>query len=116
MRTFNRVLRIFTVITLFFFCWSYMPLYAAVAWAAEPPRKTGARNQKSGGKDQWPGFGSQGPGTTEKKLKDAKLPHRMVKGKERAPRLKQEKFERDFPQHRAKSKQKIAAEIPVEKA
>jgi hypothetical protein len=29
-----------------------------------------------------------------------KLPHRMVKGKERAPRLKKEEFERDFPRQR----------------
>jgi transglutaminase-like putative cysteine protease len=29
-----------------------------------------------------------------------KLPHRMVKGKERAPRLKKEEFERDFPPQR----------------
>ena len=33
-----RTLRIISAITLFFFCWTYMPLYAAVAWAAEPPR------------------------------------------------------------------------------
>ena len=29
-----------------------------------------------------------------------KLPHRMVKGKERAPRLKKEEFERDFPRQK----------------
>lgn len=39
MRTFFRTLRIFSAITLFFFCWTYMPLYAAVAWAAEPRKR-----------------------------------------------------------------------------
>ena len=38
MRTFSRILKMVSALTLFFFCWTYMPLYAAVAWAAEPPR------------------------------------------------------------------------------
>ncbi len=39
MRAFYRALRIFSGITLFFFCWTYLPLYAAVAYAATPQGK-----------------------------------------------------------------------------
>ena len=39
----------------------------------------------------------------------SKLPNRMVKAKPKAPRLTPEDFRRDFPQHKIKSKQKIAA-------
>lgn len=39
MRAFHRALRIFSAITLFFFCWTYLPLYAAVAYAATPQSK-----------------------------------------------------------------------------
>nr|MDA8422247.1 hypothetical protein [Nitrospiraceae bacterium] len=39
MRAFYRAIRIFAVITLFFFCWTYLPLYAAVAYAATPQNK-----------------------------------------------------------------------------
>ena len=230
-KSFFRVLRIFSVITLFFFCWSFLPLYAAVAYAAEKqgagsrPDKIGAKGSGSADPSQSPlgKGGSRGVGTTsgdrfekaleairenvskagdkadkgeddakereiiknkraeiesadsefrkefaatEKKLKDAKLsqeilirhynfvrhyednfkelktnlddvekattkadrkakitkakahlektktpskhvpldpnklPHRMVKGKERAPRLKKEEFEREFPPQR----------------
>ncbi len=48
MRTFFKTLRISSAITLFFFCWTYMPLYAAVAWAAEPRMRNadfGMRNE-----------------------------------------------------------------------
>jgi hypothetical protein len=46
MRTFFRTLRIISAITLFFFCWTYLPLYAAVAYAATP------QGQGAGGKGQ----------------------------------------------------------------
>jgi transglutaminase-like putative cysteine protease len=36
MRTFQRALRIWAGITLFFFCWSFLPLWQAVAYAAAP--------------------------------------------------------------------------------
>ena len=39
MRAFYRAIRIFAIITLFFFCWTYMQLYAAVAYAATPQSK-----------------------------------------------------------------------------
>ena len=39
MRAFYRAIRIFAVVTLFFFCWTYLPLYAAVAYAATPQSK-----------------------------------------------------------------------------
>ena len=39
MRAFYRAIRIFAAVTLFFFCWTYLPLYAAVAYAATPQSK-----------------------------------------------------------------------------
>jgi transglutaminase-like putative cysteine protease len=51
MRTRYRVLRSISAITLFFFCWSFMPLWQAVAWAAEN-QKPGVNSQKSVGKQQ----------------------------------------------------------------
>jgi hypothetical protein len=35
MRAFFRILRILSVVTLFFFCWTFLPLWQAVAWATE---------------------------------------------------------------------------------
>lgn len=230
MRTFNRVLRSFAAITLFFFCWTFLPLWQVAAFAAEKPqsRKTdpfqsplGKGGSRGVGATSGERFekaleairenvdrlekkhalsGVEGAdkgeddakereiiktkraeiesadrefrkefSATEKKLKDAnlpqdilarhykfvkhyednlkelktnldavgkytadskqgkdairkakqhlektrtpskhvpldpnKLPHRMVKGKERAPRLKKEEFERDFPPQRHK--------------
>ena len=60
MRTFNRVLRIFSVITLFFFCWSFLPLYAAVAYAAEK-QGAGSRPDKIGAKGSGSADPSQSP-------------------------------------------------------
>ena len=48
MRTFNRSLKFFSAVTLFFFCWSFLPLWQAVAWAVET-QKSGVSSQKSGG-------------------------------------------------------------------
>ncbi len=53
MRAFLRVSRSLSAITLFFFCWTYLPMYAAVAWAAEPrvqnmERATPGRGVKDG--------------------------------------------------------------------
>ena len=49
MRAFYRTLRILSAITLFFFCWTFLPLYAAVAYAAAPEgQKSVASSQKSG--------------------------------------------------------------------
>ena len=53
MRAFQRTLRVFSVITLFFFCWTFLPLWQAVAYAATP------QGQGAGGK----GPGKQGPGS-----------------------------------------------------
>jgi len=49
MRKFLKILRIVSAVTLFFFCWSYMPLYAVIAWAAEPPA-TGGRGDTGTGR------------------------------------------------------------------
>ena len=48
MRAFYRALRILSVVTLFFFSWSYMPLFQIAAWAAEPPA-TGGRGDTGTG-------------------------------------------------------------------
>ncbi len=64
MRAFYRGLRIFAVITLFFFCWTFLPLWQVVAYAAQtqgqgssskgqekisiPWRLGGKRGEKSG--------------------------------------------------------------------
>ena len=45
-KTFFRTLRILSAIVLFFFCWTYMPLYSLVAYAAT------SQGQGSGGKGQ----------------------------------------------------------------
>ncbi len=47
MRAFYRAIRIFAVVTLFFFCWTYMPLYAAVAYAATPQGQGTAKMRNS---------------------------------------------------------------------
>jgi hypothetical protein len=44
MSDFYRAIRVFAVVTLFFFCWTYLPLYAAVAYAATP-QTTGPMKQ-----------------------------------------------------------------------
>ncbi len=226
LKTFFRMLRIIAAVTLFFFAWSFLPIYAAVAYAAEgkaqsadpsqsPLAKGGSRGvgqmsgerfekaldairenvsragEKVGKADDKAGRGDAATGeidaikkqraaieaadvefkkefaATEKKLKDAKLPqeildrhakfvthyednlkelktnlddveklkadnrqlraalskakahlektkapskhvpldpnnlpNRMVKAKARAPRLKKEEFEKDFPAHK----------------
>jgi hypothetical protein len=48
MRTFYRTLRILSVTTLFFFCWTFLPLWQAVAYASEK-QKSEVRSQKSEG-------------------------------------------------------------------
>ncbi len=54
MRTFHRVLRNISAITLFFFCWSFLPLWQAVAYAAErEARKSGiSQDQVASSKGQ----------------------------------------------------------------
>jgi murein DD-endopeptidase MepM/ murein hydrolase activator NlpD len=70
MRAFYRTLRILSSITLFFFCWTFLPLYAAVAYAAAPEgQKSGARSQKS--ENQGPGSGVQGPVTSGERFEKA---------------------------------------------
>ncbi len=50
MRAFYRTLRIFAAVTLFFFCWTYMPIYAAVAYAATSQKTaTGRQTTDSSG-------------------------------------------------------------------
>lgn len=45
-----RVLRILSAVVLFFFLWTFGPIYAAVAWAAEK-QKSSVNSQKSLAKD-----------------------------------------------------------------
>lgn len=47
MRAFYRTLRIISSITLFFFCWTFLPLYAAVAYAAAPEGQGTAKVRSS---------------------------------------------------------------------
>jgi len=47
--------------------------------------------------------------STHKKIDPNKLPQRTVKAKPKAPRLTPAEYQRDFPQHKTNSKQKIAA-------
>jgi transglutaminase-like putative cysteine protease len=47
MRTFFRALRIVAAITLFFFSWTFLPLWQAVAFAAEQPRTRSADPSQS---------------------------------------------------------------------
>ncbi len=51
MRTFFRALRIVSAITLFFFSWTFLPLWQVVAFAATP-QKSGVSSQGSGGKQK----------------------------------------------------------------
>jgi hypothetical protein len=45
MRAFYRTLRILSAITLFFFCWTFLPLYAAVAYTITPQgQRAGSRS------------------------------------------------------------------------
>lgn len=230
MRAFYRTLRIFSSITLFFFCWTFLPLYQVVAFAATSSPQSAVSSQKSktddnrlktidtssgerfekaleairenvGKADDKTGRGEAATeeieaikkqraeiesadsefkkefAATEKKLKDANLPqeildrhakfvkhyednlaelktnlagieqgagskgfkealakakthlektkapskhtpldpnnlpNRMVKAKERAPRLKKEDFEKDFPVQK-KQKTNFTAEVP----
>ncbi len=234
MRTFNWTIKILSAITLFFFCWTFLPIYAAVAFAAERTQRAESKAQSADPSQSPLGKGgSRGVGqtsgerfekaleairekigqaevkveksqdatnevaevkkqrieiekldvdlkaefaATEKKLKDAKLPkeildrhakfvkhyednlkelktnltgieqsakgiafknaiqktkahlektkapskhipldpnklpNRMVKGKERAPRLKKKEFEKDFPAQK-KQKTNFTAEV-----
>ncbi len=46
-KTFFRVLRIIAAVTLFFFCWSFLPLWQAVAFAATPQGQGPAKVRSS---------------------------------------------------------------------
>ena len=48
MRAFYRTLRTLSAVTLFFFSWSYMPLFQLAAWAAEPPATRGRGDTVTG--------------------------------------------------------------------
>jgi transglutaminase-like putative cysteine protease len=51
--------------------------------------------------------------STHKKLDPNKLPHRLVKARERAPRLKKEQFEKDFPPQRSPRSPRTAWNPPA---
>ena len=62
MRKFYRFLRVLSAITLFFFCWTFLPIWQIAVWAAEPQGlRAGSRPDKIGAKG--PGFAdpSQSP-------------------------------------------------------
>ena len=230
MRAFYRTLRILSAVTLFFFSWTFLPLWQVAAYAAEKPSTRGRGDTETRGKNQGPATSGERfekaledirenvgkaekrhergeddiaereqirtkradiesadsefrkeLAATEKKLKDAKLPqeildqhykfvkhyednlkelktnldaiekpsaesrerraafakakthlektktpskhvpldpnklpHRMGKGKERAPRLKKEEFEKDFPKQRSKGAPRTAGIMDAE--
>lgn len=62
MRTFNRIIRLISGTTLFFFVWSFLPAWQIAAWAAEKP-KSGVSSQKSGGRQN---VDSRTPTTAER--------------------------------------------------
>ncbi len=66
MRAFYRALKIFSGITLFFFCWTYLPLYAAVAYAATPQGAQRSVNARNSDPSQFPlgKGGNRGVGET----------------------------------------------------
>src|SRR5574341_968655 len=68
MRTFSRVLRILSAITLFFFCWTFLPLWQAAAFAATPQ---GQGSSSKGPVNQGPAAGSQGPGNAGERFEKA---------------------------------------------
>ena len=45
MRTFNQVMKIIAVVTLLFFSWTYLPVYAVVAYAAESKQSAERKGQ-----------------------------------------------------------------------
>lgn len=69
MQAFYRALRTFSAVTLFFFSWTFLPLWQVAAWAAESPQKPGARSQKSGG--NVPSSSSPRPATTGERFEKA---------------------------------------------
>jgi len=67
-KTFFRMLRIIAAVTLFFFSWSFLPIYAAVAYAATPQGQGAAKVRSSELGDR---NGTQQPGERfEKALED----------------------------------------------
>jgi transglutaminase-like putative cysteine protease len=69
MRTFNRFIKITSAVTLFFFCWSFLPIYSAVAFAAAPQGKgAGSRSLQAA---QGTGSRGQGPVTSGEKFEKA---------------------------------------------
>lgn len=75
MRSFYRSLRIISAVTLFFFVWSFLPLYSLVAYAAAP-EGPGARGQGPGARvqdagKQGPGAGVQGSGGSAERFEKA---------------------------------------------
>ncbi len=63
MRTFYRALRSISAVTLFFFAWSFLPLYSFVAYAAEP--------EGQGTRGQGPGPRVQGSGGSAERFEKA---------------------------------------------
>ena len=63
MRSFYRLLRVISAVTLFFFAWSFLPLWQAVAYAAAP--------EEQGTRGQAPGVRVQGSARPEERFEKA---------------------------------------------
>lgn len=70
-KTFFRVLRIASAITLFFFVWTFLPAWQVAAWAAEPSA-TGRRGDAGTGSGSRPDkIGAQAPATAGERFEKA---------------------------------------------
>jgi len=72
--TFFRTLRIIAAVTLFFFAWSFLPLYSLVAYAAEGQKSGDRQGQVASSKGQGrqgPGAGVQGSGGSADRFEKA---------------------------------------------
>jgi len=87
-KTFYRTLRVVSAITLFFFSWSFLPIFQAVAYAVEPAAVK-VKGQSTAGSGQ--GVGGKGQGNSSERFEKAldairenvnKSGERLVKGED----------------------------------
>ncbi len=124
MRKFYRFLRVLSSITLFFFCWTFLPLYSAVAFAVEkPPVRKGDPSQSPLGNDTTPlksplgREGNRGVGVTsserfEKALEDIR--EKVGKAEVKAGRGEDDKAERDAIKSRRAEIESLDADLKKE--
>ena len=94
MRTFYRALRSISAITLFFFCWSFLPLWQAVAYAAEPEAGKSGAGQGQVASSQGPGARAGRPEERFEKALDA-IRENVAKAGEKAVKGEDDTRERD---------------------